>query len=190
MTDTAASSSPPADVVAKPDRLFRMKRYLIVLMLVGMGLWFCYDGFYNWPREKREADAVETSQPGSSHKPHSDNDIFLNQLLGVALVPLGLLALTWFLYGSRGEYRLSGQTLHVPGHPPITLDSITQIDKSKWERKGVATIRYQPPGGRSERQFRLDDYVYDRDPTDLILKRLEEGLLSEEQNPPAGSGAG
>jgi hypothetical protein len=185
MTDSAASSSPPADVVAKPDRSFRMKRYVIVLMLVGMGLWFCYDGFYNWPNEKREAEALEKSQLIPSHKPHSDNDIFANQLLGVALPPLGLLALAWFLYGSRGEYRLSGQTLHVPGHPPIAVDAITQIDKSKWERKGVATLRYQPAGGgSSERQFRLDDYVYERDPTDLILKRLEAGLFSEEQNPP------
>jgi hypothetical protein len=184
MSDPTASSSPQADVVARPDRMFRMKRYLIVVMLVGMGFWFCYDGFYNWPRQKQEAEALEKLQQLSSIKPHSDTDILANQRLGIALPPLGLLALAYFLYGSRGEYRLSGQTLHVPGHPSVPVQSITQIDKTKWERKGVATIRYEAPGGGRERKFKLDDFIYEREPTDLILKRLEEALFPEGQNPP------
>ncbi len=192
-------SGPQADVIALPDRSFRTKRYLIVLMLVGMGLWFCYDGFYNWPKQAREASDLQKQQQMPREKPHSDRDIFLNQLLGVSLPPVGFLALAYFLYTSRGQYRLSGQTLHVPGHDPIPVDAITLIDKSKWERKGVARIEYEPvpsvPSGSGEpartegkpRQFQLDNFVYQEEPTRLILKRLEDALFPEEQGPQEGS---
>ena len=175
---------PPADVIALPDQSFRLKRYLIVLMLVGMGLWFCFDGFYNWPKQAREAAQLPPSQQMTREKPHSDRDIFLNQLLGITLPIIGVLALVYFLHSSRGEYRLSGQTLHIPGHAPIPIEAITLIDKSKWERKGVARIEYERAAGKPG-QFILDNFVYQEEPTRLILKRLEEVLFPEEQNPPA-----
>jgi hypothetical protein len=173
---------PSADVVALPDRSFRMKRYLIVLMLVGMGLWFCLDGFYRWPAELREAETLRKQQLTPNKEPHSQTDIFWNQVLGVVLPPIGFLALAWFLYGSRGRYRLSGQTLYVPGHEPIPIEAITVIDKSKWERKGIARIEYESAG--KPRSLRLDNFVYQEEPTRLIVKRLEEALFPEEQNAP------
>jgi hypothetical protein len=176
------SSFPSADVVALPDRSFRMKRYLIVLMLVGMGLYFCLDGFYRWPRQLREAEAMEKQQLTPSEKPHGRNDIFWNQLLGIVFPPLGLAALAYFLYGSRGQYRLSGQTLHVPGHEPIPVEAITVIDKSRWERKGIARIEYEKDGKQGS--LTLDNFVYQEEPTRLIVKRLEETLFPEEQNAP------
>jgi hypothetical protein len=178
------TSLPTADVIALPDQSFRLKRYLIVLMLVGMGLWFCYDGFYNWPKQAREAAQLPPSQQMNREKPHSDRDIFLNQLLGITLPIVGVLALVYFLHNSRGEYRLSGHTLHVPSHDPIPVGAITLIDKSKWERKGVARIQYERAAGKTG-QFRLDNFVYQEEPTRLILKRLEEVLFPEEPNPPA-----
>ena len=178
MTDPQPSI-PAADIVALPDRSFRMKRYLIVVMLVGMGLWFCYDGFYNWPKQLRAAEALEKQQLTPSEKPHSKKDIFYNQVLGLSLPPLGLLALAWFLYGSRGQYKLSGQTLHIPGHDPIPVEAITLIDKSKWDRKGIARIEYESAG--KQRSFKLDNFIYQEEPTRLIVKRLEEVLFPDQQ---------
>jgi hypothetical protein len=152
-------------------------------MLVGMGLWFCFDGFYNWPKQAREAALLPPSQQLNQEKPHSERDIFLNQLLGIALPIIGFLALAYFLRNSRGEYRLCGQTLHIPGHDPIAVESITLIDKSKWDRKGVARIEYERVAGKS-RQFILDNFVYQEEPTRLILKRLEEVLFPDEPKPP------
>jgi hypothetical protein len=178
------TSNPSADVVALPDRSFRMKRYLIVAMLIGMGLWFCYDGFYNWPKQLREAEDLKKQQLTPSEKPHSETDILNNKRLGMILPPVGLAVLFYFLYGSRGAYRLSGQVLHVPGHPPIPVESITLIDKSKWERKGIARIEYELDG--KQRSFKLDNFIYQEEPTRLILKRLEEVLFPEEQITPPG----
>jgi len=171
---------PSADVIALPDRSFRMKRYLIVVMLVGAGLYCCLDGFYRWPREVREAKALEQQQLTPNKEPHSPTDIFWNQVLGVVFPPIGLLTLAWFLYGSRGQYRLSGRMLFVPGHEPIPIDSITVIDKSRWERKGIARIEYESAGKQGS--FKLDNFLYQEEPTRLIVKRLEEALFPEEEN--------
>jgi hypothetical protein len=173
-------TTPTADIVARADKMFRLRRYLIVLLIVGVGGWFCYDGFYNWPKEKRDAEAAIAAQEQPREKPHSDTDIFANQVLGVVLPPVGLLVLAWFMYTSRGEYRLSGQTLSVPGHPAIPLSAITLIDKSKWDRKGIVRIEYETTPGQPG-SLRLDDFVYERVPTDQILQRLEASLTAENQ---------
>lgn len=171
---------PTADIVARADKMFRLRRYLIVLLIVGVGGWFCYDGFYNWPRQKRDAEAAIAAQEQPKEKPRSETDILANQVLGVVLPPVGLLVLAWFIYTSRGEYRLSGQTLSVPGHPAIPLAAITLIDKSKWDRKGIVRIEYEPSPGKTS-SLRLDDFVYERVPTDQILHRLEASLAAADQ---------
>jgi hypothetical protein len=77
------------------------------------------------------------------------------------------------LRSTRGEYRLDGDTLHVPGHPPIPLSSIRLIDKAIWERKGIARIEYELGESGQRNSFKLDDIAYLREPTDQILDRIE-----------------
>ena len=86
---------------------------------------------------------------------------------------IGLLA--WTLYNSRGAYRLSGDVLSAPDHPDVPLASITQIDKSKWDRKGIAKLDYELATGQKG-TVTLDDFVYDRPPTDRILEEIEAKL--------------
>src|SRR5437660_427563 len=73
-------------------------------------------------------------------------DIKLNKCLGILLPPLSIALLAWWLYGSRGQYRFDGTTLQVPGHPPVPLNALRKIDRSRWDRKGIAYIDYQLPG--------------------------------------------
>ena len=99
---------------------------------------------------------------------------------------LGLALLIWTLYRSRGEYRLSGHTLYVPGHPPIPLESIVKMDKTLWDKKGIAWIEYALPSSdgpadpTGSRTLKLDDFVYDRDPTDAIVERIEQIIAPPE----------
>jgi hypothetical protein len=79
------------------------------------------------------------------------------------------------LHVSRGTYRLTGDTLEVPGHPPVRLGEITEIDSSKWDRKGIAYLRYQT-AGRASGRMTLDDFVYEREPTDQIYDRAVAAL--------------
>jgi hypothetical protein len=191
----------PANLVARPSTEYRIKRYIIVLMLVAMGAWFGYDGFVNWPRENARIDQlkkeIEAARKANDEKKtsaldselgnlahHSDLSLQLQKVLCFALPPVGLLVLVWALYNSRGSYRLNNDILNVPGHPPIALDAIRSIDKTDWDRKGIAYIHYELPNG-TKGAARLDDFVYERKATDDIFKHIEDytGTASE----PAGA---
>jgi hypothetical protein len=160
------SDNPAAEIIARPGRRYRFTHFILVLIAFGAAAYCAYDGFVAYPAEKAKYD-----QAG---KPYPALNIPFNQCLGLALPPLAVGLLIWTLYHSRGAYRLSGQTLHIPGHPPIPLDSIRRIDKRKWDKKGIAYIEYEPPGTTQTRRFRFDDYRYDYDPADKIFQRIEE----------------
>jgi hypothetical protein len=181
-------------VVAKAGRYYRVARYMMTLLLMGYGAWSIYDGFYSWPN-------WPITHP--EEKPKTHTDIVLNQVLGMALPPLGLAILVWAVYNSRGEYRMENGVITVPGHPPILLEKIQSINREAWDRKGIAQVEYdlsdspQPAQKNSggvvayrgvakgaRGTFRLDDFVYDREPTDKIFKAIEESLLKPVNPPP------
>ena len=49
--------------------------------------------------------------------PHSEWDLFFQKFLAFTLPAFGLFWGVWTLKETRGVYRMSGNTLHVPGHP-------------------------------------------------------------------------
>lgn len=211
MTTTPATAAeqtpnPNAPVVARAGRYYRNMRYLMAVLLVGMGAWFGYDGFVAWPKmnvqirdltAQREA-AVRAGDKAKSEqlltelnklnkgKEKTDWDIGLQKFLCFTLPPLGLFILIRALYNSRGEYRLEGTTLSVPGHPPVPFENITEIDRRLWDRKGIAYISYDLGNGQKGR-LKLDDFLYDRPPTDEIFNRIEAYVSppSEEAKKPA-----
>ena len=177
----------------------------MVALLIGMGAWFAFDGWHGYPKEnalvdqldgeldvlqkqliaaKQAADLKATDQlqadydklnlERSAHKKHQSLDIRFQKILAVGLPILGAISLVWALYNSRGAYRLAGQILSVPGHPPVRLSQIIMVDKIAWDRKGIAYIEYRLDQKRG--RLKLDDYVYDRDSTDEIFKKIEETL--------------
>ena len=195
MTDAqtqVAPEGPGGDVVARAGRYYRNTRYVMCALLIGAGLWFAYDGWIGWPEHNRklaevkrriddaeragdkDAAAAARTELGGMSKEKSSSDILLQKVLAFSLPPVGIALLAWALYNSRGEYRLAGSTLSVPGHPPITFDQITRIDKRLWDRKGIAYVDYEADG-RSGR-IKLDDFVYDRPPTDRIYERIEQAV--------------
>jgi hypothetical protein len=190
-TTAATTNDPPPTIVARYGRYYRNTRYLIAVMCIGWGLYSLYDGFVRYPREneaavQKEVDRVETASglrvtseerraiAAKTTLPHPGWDVPFNQWAGMLLPPLGIALLAWMLYNSRGEYRLEGHTLHVPGHPPVPLDNVRKIDKRLWERKGIALIEYEDPASGKRKQFKLDDFVYEREPTDAIFDRVEK----------------
>lgn len=169
----AVSVSPQTPIVARADSFTRWKRLLIVAVLFGYGLWSLYDGFYHFPHDNAVAKAH-----GFDQMPHPAYDIPMNQGFGILLPPLSIVMLAWFLYGSRGEIRFDGSTLSMPGHPPIPLNALRKMDRSKWDRKGIAVFDYQLPGEGATGQFKLDDFVYDRKPIDQIFAALEAAITA------------
>jgi hypothetical protein len=158
-------------IVATAARDFRWKRYVLVGILLIYGGLSIRDGFSKYPRENADARAK-----GYTIMPHPGLDIPMNQAFGVLLPPLSLLFLCWTLFISRGSYRFDGNEIHVPGHPPIPLSALRKINRAKWDRKGIAYVEYQSPGGNKLKTFKLDDFVYQREPTDQIFATIEAAL--------------
>ena len=169
-------------LTARPGTYYRWTRYLISIgLLIGYGSFFIRDGFFVWPRNLQEyRDHERLNIPYHGEKPQSETAILINKCLGCTMPPLGIALLAWTLYNSRGQYRLTGHTLHVPGHPPVPLDSILKIDKTLWDRKGIAYIEYTPGEGQAPRTLKLDDFVYDQKSTDAILERIEQTIAPPE----------
>jgi len=180
-------------IIARGSGEYRIRRYLMTLLLVAGGIWFAYDGWKGWPQENRQIADLnrqmdEAKKSGNdelresinsnslTHKtPHTDLDIRWQKNLAIALPIGGVLFLIWTLFNSRGTYQLQGGTLSVPGHPPVQLAEITEVDGSKWDRKGIAYIHYKTANGVAGK-LRLDDFVYQQDPTDEIYKRIQPKL--------------
>lgn len=189
-----APATPPGDaVVARAGRYYRNARYIMAVLFLAFGAWCIRDGFITWPKENAvayykakntqppakvlsAAEIVQLAEKENIKLPHAGWDIPFNRVLGVALPILAVLLVLWTLYNSRGEYRLEGDTLRVPGHPPVPLDCVRRIDKRLWDRKGIAYIEYELPDGKTGR-LKLDDFVYRRDPTDEILRQVESRVL-------------
>ncbi len=181
MTESASAPN-DHDLIARPGRYYRNARYIIVAMALLGGLWFAYDGFINYPRERAEFLKLPEDKRGDYHKPHSEFDILLQQRLAIGLILAAPVLLAFFLYRSRGVYRLSGNTLYVPGHPPVPFENMAALDKSKWQRKGIAYVNYKIPDSQKTTRLTLDDFIYDQTPTDQIVARIEEHLKPAEDS--------
>jgi hypothetical protein len=194
--ETEKQAAPSGDIVATGDWWYRGKMLIMGLaLIIYCGGFFLYDGFVGWPNRnahiaelEKQRDATKTEaerdqisveiQKTGAHK--SDFDIMLQRVIGFVAIPLGLFVLINSIRKSRGEIRLSGETLHVPGHPPITLDSITEIDQRLWDRKGIAYVSYSLPEGQNGK-LTLDDYIYKRGPIDAIYKRITDYITPQEE---------
>jgi hypothetical protein len=175
----AAAQAPDGDIVARYDRTYRLKWLTMGVALVFGAMWFLRDGYYTYQaeNEKTRQEAIAAGKP-PPERVHSDLDIRLQRIIGWSLIPVAVFVLFRTFHTSRGEYRLSGGTLHVPGHPPVPMDAIRAIDESKWDRKGIAYIDYDVNGTTG--RLKLDDYVYQRDPTDQIHDRILAAVAPEE----------
>jgi hypothetical protein len=184
-TETIEGTPPKSEpIVAKAGVYFRFTRYIMFIGLVAYGAASIRDGFFTWPN-------WAITHPDET--PKSDWDIFFNRAMGVVLPPIGIFILVRALRQSRGEYRLEGGVVHAPGHPPIPLDAIQALDRELWDRKGIADVEYDlsktpgpsPPTGNQHGKFRLDDFIYQREPIDQIFETIEAALKGESPAPAA-----
>ncbi|HEX8912067.1 MAG TPA: hypothetical protein VF796_06880, partial [Humisphaera sp.] len=173
-TDPAAA---PTEIVARAGTYYRNARYLMALICFGLAGWFGYDGWVRYPAQNDAYDAAVAAGRKPEASKHTDLDITTQQLLALSLPFVGVGIIAWLLYNSRGEVRLAGDVLHVPGHPPVPLDDIREIDRAKWEKKGIAFLDYETTDPATSRPAKgtlvLDAFVYQQDPVDAIFAEIE-----------------
>lgn len=180
---------------AKINSRHLLRLAVIGSFCIGLSLWSLYDGLVGWPNQRvralafQELDqqdrleewrdyAIERGwdvvNPGPPKTPTEINNQFF--MVGIA----GIAGLWIFIHLLRSMGRwveADGSGLvNSRGHQ-LQFEQITALDKKKWGKKGIAKIQYQANG--KKKQFVLDDFIFQREPTDAILLLVEEKIGHE-----------
>lgn len=185
-------------IVARAGSYYRNARYIMFVIIVTMGAWFLYDGLVTYPKQNEDYDRLtlavdrlvsDKKQDTPEYlslvtelkkaKHHDEFSVRLQVLLGLALPPAGICLLIFWLKRSRGEIRLEDDVLTAPGCPPVPLEKIDELDRTLWDKKGIA-FAYYDLGGGNEGKIRLDDFIYQAQPIRLIVAEIQ-ALLKERQ---------
>jgi hypothetical protein len=184
------------EIIALPDPGYRWKHLIMAVLMIAGGMWFAYDGWVKWPAENRRAEQVQREKEIAEEahqtdkveslaaelsklKKHTEMDLLIQKMLACALPAFGIFWGAWTLRETRGQYRMAGDTIEFPGHPPITFENIRRIDKRRWDRKGVAFLHYEHGNPPAPGIVKLDDFAYERKPTDEILERIEKNVVTD-----------
>lgn len=125
------------------------------------GDWAAYAQEQGWPLE----------DPGEAK---SDIDIYFNYGAGIVCALVGLPMLVWVAMSRSRWIAADRQSITTSWGQTVPFDTVTSINKSKWKNKGIAVVKYDD-GGRP-RRFVVDDFKFKREPTDEILRRLEDNV--------------
>jgi hypothetical protein len=170
MTDATTTEQTP--IIARADFQYRWRVYIFFVLVFGYGLLSIRDGFFRWPADNDRLHHMEENHQKLTEPYHNEAGILINKALGIVFPLISLPAFIWLMYRSRGSYRLLDRTLSVPGHDAILLERIRSMDKSLWDRKGLAVLEFDGADGKPH-NFTLRDMVYDRRATDKIVERIE-----------------
>ncbi len=182
------------------------KRFLwLSLGCLFFGSWFLFDGLVGYPAELERCKAYwqPTENPREPWEPIAEskwrelckeNDwsttppknkpdkqegkigtqFFYSVLCYCITIPC---LLKWYL--PRGTW-IEGddKQLRTSWGKEFKFDQVTQINKKKWEDRGIAKIKYEDEG--VPYSFTFDDYKYQREPMGKILIAMEQNLKDDQ----------
>lgn len=172
------------------------KKFLwIAIAALGYAAWSAYDGFIAYPEKLRIAVAYEALPdteagrqqwrqvatengwpPGIPTKTAEKmRSLIASQFLAIVVCGIAatFLLLKWWrahgtwIEGDESTFRNSRGT-------EFSLANLTEINRRKWEDKGIAVLKYTE-GGKT-RKFVLDDFKFDRENTGKLLEIAESKL--------------
>jgi hypothetical protein len=169
------------------------------------GAWFLFDGAVAYPRELDRCKAFwqSTDNPQepwepidddqwweiaktngwSSEKPdvkpdEQEDKIGTQFFYGIASTLLAIpFLLKWYL--ARGTW-IEGDENGITSSrgQSFQFEQVESINKQKWEDKGIAKVRYREDG--SVRRFVIDDFKFQREPMDRIIRWMEAKLTDDQ----------
>ena len=178
----------PAEAHITP--IWKKQKLFIAVFFTAIGLWFLFDGIVGFPHSNERwlaHDKVKTENRLSEwpalakkmdwngtppEKFYRPADIKLQYFLGGLSLLVGAVSFIFWNVQVKRILKSDDQAVYAPGGKRIPFESITRIDRRKWDSKGLATVFYSLDGRRGK--FILDDYKFDRDPTHEIMAEIEE----------------
>jgi hypothetical protein len=175
-------------VHARISKEWQRRMTIMALVLNGIGLWFCYDGWIAWPAETKryeqlvpligglipEGKKINSENPEvvrvwtdyakknnlnpTVPKQRTPGDLFGQRTIGGILMIIGLSFVGWVALQHRKSVRADGDIITGADGETVHLDSIVEIDRRKWASKGIAYAIYEKNGKR--RRLCLDDHKF------------------------------
>lgn len=183
---------------ADADSFFKYKYLVIGVLATGYGLYCLYDAVIKypamWPRSdaysqmremvpddgafQRQWVAMASEKGWPEKAPYTTEQLTTNTiysyfmgglftLVGIPALLTGLKCLgQWIEADEKSLVNAKGQR--------VEFDQIKSIDKSRWEKKGIAKLIYEEGG--TEKSFVVDDLKFDREVADQIMNRVESAV--------------
>ena len=133
---------------------------IIAALLIGVGLWFGYDGHYNQKFiDKHTVEGV------------ADSTLNFNRKAPPFMIGAGILLGIYFVM-VKGKKLIADDTQLIDGSTTIAYDAIEKINKTHFDSKGVFTITYTDNG--QSKTLTLKDKTYDNLPAvlDHIVSKI------------------
>ena len=139
---------------------------IIIIVLVGVGAWFAYDGYFNDGFIEKHTVTTEDGE----EKPNST--LVFNQKSPPFFFGAALLAGV-YLFIIRNKKVVAAENALITSREEIPYDSIEKIDKTHFDSKGYFIITYKKDGDREE-TLKLNDRNYDNLPAvlDELVKQI------------------
>jgi len=127
-----------------------------IVLFLAMAIIFAYDGYlskYEWSlRRSFYEKHVKDGKP--------DFDMVFNQKSPLVFVALAAVTTAWFWARKNKKLLADENELIISDKERISYDSIQQIDKTYYEKKGFFVITYKDKGGKEVKR-KLNDRTYD-----------------------------
>ena len=186
------------EIRADSDTKFMLRFLLIAIMLLGYALWSLYDGFIAYPKEMKRAEAFyapEMMAMGDNEraeqwqviaqengwkrsKPKKPDEvqglIYWQYGMAIMCTLIGLPMLVRYLRSRKAWVGADKNGIQTSSGASVPFDTITKVDKSKWDQKGIAKIHYSLNG--KDRVFVMDDFKYLREPMGDIMRLMEQQI--------------
>ncbi len=118
--------------------------------------------------------AEPRGMPITEPKLHDEihNLILYNYFIGGIFNAMGLWCLSVGLPAIGKWIAIKDGVLSNKRGSEIALSDITEIDKKRWEKKGIAKVSATTSDGKVQ-SFIIDDIQFEREPTDKIMAEIE-----------------
>ena len=115
----------------------------------------------------------EARQPHG--KQHGEGEIQFQFYMSIVCLLAGIGFLTKVLLARGMWIESDGASVTSSWGKGFRYDDVVEVNKKKWQNKGLAYIKHAAEGG-SQQTFVIDDLKFDRAATDAILYEIEQAV--------------
>jgi hypothetical protein len=176
------------------DPKFYRRFWFMGVIAFGFALWSLYDGMIGYPHQRERALALQelmeqkrlddwdelTQERGWARStagldtPKTEGEIIVQYVMAAIAGAIGLLLVSLPLRARGRWIESTEEGINSSWGQSFRFDQVQELNKRQWRSKGIAKVTYLD--GARKRKFVIDDYKFDRYPTDAILYELEQHI--------------